>query len=181
MRFISVSNLAEGKGIDLTLQALAALPGDTPRDWNYTIVGDGPQRPSLEKLAADLGLASRVTFTGAWPHGRIYEQLFAADIFVLPSYREAFGIAYLEAMAAGLLAIGVTGQGPGAFVTSGETGLLVEPRSVPDLAGALAWTLHHPEEARTLADRGRRRAITEFTWRKHGMAMSRVLAEASCP
>jgi glycosyltransferase involved in cell wall biosynthesis len=70
-------------------------------------------------------LDSKVELAGARPHEEIPQYLAAADVFILPSYREAFGIAYLEAMAAGLLVVGVRDQGPSAFIEHGISGLLV--------------------------------------------------------
>ena len=102
-RLISVGNLQAGKGIDLVLRALADLNAAGHRDWTYRIIGDGPLRSELESLAASLGLTRQVVFSGSVQHQDVEAALREADIFVLPSWREAFGIAYLEAMACGLL------------------------------------------------------------------------------
>lgn len=121
VEFISVSNLHEGKGLDINLEALAQLTQWGFTRWRYRVVGDGDQRTALEARVRVLGLEQSVEFLGARPHNEVYRLLSAADVFILPSYREAFGIAYLEAMALGLLAIGVRGQGPEAFIRHGET------------------------------------------------------------
>lgn len=177
-RFVSVSNLHEGKGIDITLRALAKLHDAGIGKWTYTIVGAGSEVAALTDLVSDLGLGHCVTFAGSWPHSRIYEQLVAADVFVLPSYREAFGIAYLEAMAAGLLAIGVRGQGPEAFIRSGETGYLVAPQSVDDLAACLRQAIADPLKSRYIASAGQRHILKDFTWRRHAEMLTKVFVEA---
>jgi glycosyltransferase involved in cell wall biosynthesis len=105
LRFISVSNLHQGKGIDLNLQAFAQLYREGWRNWTYTIVGAGPEYLTLQALVATLGLGEYVRFTGAVDHAAVYRLLSGAEVFVLPSWREAFGIAWLEAMACGLLAV----------------------------------------------------------------------------
>jgi glycosyltransferase involved in cell wall biosynthesis len=167
-RLVSVANLHEGKGIDLTLRALARLVGEGIGDWAYRIVGDGRERAPLRELAAELGLAGRVTFVGPVRHAEIFDHLVGNEIFVLPSYREAFGIAYLEAMAAGLLAIGVMDQGPARFIRNGENGLLVPPRDVEALTQVLRDVLTGDRQHwREMADKGRETVRNAYTWDHH--------------
>ena len=160
LRWISVSNLHEGKGVDLTLQALARLRQAGSATWSYDIVGDGAERPRLEAMTDALGLRDRVTFHGRMPHDAAMRVLAQADVFVLPSYREAFGIAYLEAMALGLLAIGVSGQGPEAFIAHERTGLLVRPNDVESLFATMKSVL---ENARKCG--GSRRRASDWSER----------------
>src|SRR5262249_10461104 len=136
-RLVSVANLHEGKGIDLTLLALARLKSEGVSNWTYRIIGSGQEKAALLKLTTNLGLADHVAFVGAVPHAEIFDYLAFDAIFVLPSYREAFGIVYLEAMAAGLLTVGVLGQGPSQFIRNGENGILVPPRNIDALVAAL--------------------------------------------
>lgn len=177
LRFISVSNLHEGKGIDLNLQALGKLHRQGQSGWTYTIVGDGRERPSLEAMARELGIAAQVHFAGAVGHDAVYACLAKADVFVLPSYREAFGVAYLEAMACGLLAIGVRGQGPSAFIRDGETGLLVGPKDAGDLTACLKKIFENPAGMQAIAAKGRDFVRSEFTWQHHAEKMIGVLSE----
>jgi glycosyltransferase involved in cell wall biosynthesis len=177
VHFISVSNLHEGKGIELNLQALGRLYENNIRNWVYTIVGDGWERLALEKVTEELGIAGQVKFIGAVSHDEVYQYLNDADVFVLPSYREAFGIAYLEAMACGLLTIGVLGQGPAAFINDHETGMLIPPRSVPALLDCLEEIISKPEEMQLIADAGRKFVRTEFTWQRHAENLTKVLQE----
>jgi glycosyltransferase involved in cell wall biosynthesis len=167
-RLVSVANLHEGKGIDLTLRALARLASEGICDWTYRIVGDGRERVPLQKLTAELALAGQVTFVGPVRHAEIFDHLAGNEIFVLPSYREAFGIAYLEAMGAGLLAIGVTDQGPAQFIRDGDNGLLVPPRNVEALTHVLRGVLTGDRQRwREMADKGRETVRNAYTWGHH--------------
>jgi glycosyltransferase involved in cell wall biosynthesis len=177
LRLISVSNLHEGKGIELNLKALAILKSQGIRNWDYTVVGDGYLRSELEKLTSELGLCSEVRFVGALGHSDVYRQLQLADVFVLPSYREAFGIAYLEAMAFGLLTVGVRDQGPSAFIEDGYTGILVNPCDVFDLAERLSDIFARSDEMLEIGKRGRQRVLNAFTWESHALQMSKVFED----
>ena len=168
LRLISVSTLEEGKGVDLTLFALAQLRRKGISNWTYRIIGEGPRQAALLKLTTDLRLADKVTFVGRVRHAEIFDHLACGDIFVLPSYREAFGIAYLEAMAAGLLTIGVIGQGPSQFIRDGENGLLVPPRDVDALVVVLRNILTGDRQLlRNIASEGQRTAQNSYTWDNH--------------
>ncbi|HVZ51725.1 MAG TPA: glycosyltransferase [Pseudolabrys sp.] len=167
LRFVAVANLHPGKGIDIALQALANARARGLDDFTFTIVGDGAERPALEALAAELGLNDRVRFSGACAHAEIYAFLTQGDVFVLPSYREAFGVAYLEAMAAGLLAIGVEGQGPSAFIRDGETGFLIPPQNVEALADCLLRLARDRATLQRVASAGQRHVMQELTWAHH--------------
>lgn len=174
-RLVSVANLHEGKGIDLTLRALARLASQGIGDWTYRIVGDGRERAPLQKLTAELALAGQVTFVGPVRHAEIFDYLAGNEIFVLPSYREAFGIAYLEAMAAGLLAIGVVGQGPAQFIRDGENGLLVPPRNIEALTLVLRAVLTGDRQRwREMADKGRETVRNAYTWGHHAAKLIRL-------
>jgi len=110
VRLLSVGTLTRRKGYDLLFAALGRLQA---HDWHLDIVGDGTRDPACEKdlksRLSDLGLGDRVTFHGAVPLealGRFYAQ---ADVFVLASRYEGFGMAYIEALAHGLPVIGSGG------------------------------------------------------------------------
>lgn len=169
---VSVSNLNVGKGIDLTLRALTRLTNEGWRDWHYTIVGDGRMHSELERLVVENRLGDRVSFAGAVEHAEVSSYLNRADIFVLPSYREAFGIAYLEAMACGLLVIGVAGQGAAEFIRHNKSGLLVQPRDVEDLAEKICFAITHIDESRRMAQAGRQTAENDFSWAEHAAKLS---------
>jgi glycosyltransferase involved in cell wall biosynthesis len=179
LRIISVSNLAEGKGIELNLQALARFDAAGFRQWRYEIVGDGPERRSLERLASALGLEGRTRFLGTLRHPEVIARLSDADVFLLPSYREAFGVAYLEAMAMGLLTVGVEGQGAAEIITHGATGWLVRPRDVDAVRDALIFCEKERDSAARIAAAAQRHAHASYTWRRHAERLSAVFEEAA--
>jgi glycosyltransferase involved in cell wall biosynthesis len=167
-RLVSVANLQEGKGLELTLLALAILEREGISNWTYQIIGEGPERTDLLALTINLGLAEKVAFVGSVRHADIYDYLQRCDVFVLPSYREAFGIAYLEAMAAGLVTVGVMGQGPSQFIKDGENGVLVPPGNVEALAAALRDILTGDQKHwREIARRGRQTVQAAYSWDNH--------------
>src|SRR5262249_2596032 len=108
---------------------------------------------------------------------RIYELLAEADVFLLPSYREAFGVAYLEAMAVGLVAIGVRGQGPQAFIEHAKTGFLVEPIDVANLSDCILYIASHRERAREIARAGAVLVRSKFNRSSHAQRLISIYSE----
>ena len=177
LRFISISNLHREKGIDLNLKALASLDNEGVYDWEYQIIGDGNERKRLERLRGELGLDKKIYFYGYLSHTDALRHLEKSNIFILPSYREAFGIAYLEAMAAGLLAVGVEGQGSSAFIKNGITGYLIPPQNVDALCCIFRCIKDNPDEAARIAAAGRKIVQKEFTWEKHARKLMSLYSE----
>jgi glycosyltransferase involved in cell wall biosynthesis len=146
---VAVGRLVGYKGFDRLVTAARDLP------WPVVIVGEGPERPRLERQIAELGLSGRVHLVGAVDDDRLAAHLAAADVFVLPSVNraEAFGIALLEAQAAGLPVIATDlDTGTAEALEPGVTGLLVAPGDAGRLAAAVG---------ELAADEGRRRAMGE--------------------
>lgn len=177
MRFISVSNLQEGKGIDLNLHALSKIKKAGIENWSYKIIGDGDKRKFLEVLVNQLNINQHVRFLGACNHDEVYSQLIQSDVFILPSYREAFGVAYVEAMSCGLLTIGVAGQGPQDFIEHGKTGLLVAPNNIDDLAASIKSLFDSPDKMHEIAATGKKHVHTNFTWHNHAEKLEKIYQE----
>lgn len=177
-RIVTVGHLVARKRHADVLRALAALRDRLP-DLRYTVVGDGPERPALERLAADLGLADRVEFRGALPPAEAVAVARTAGAFVLPSVDEAFGVAYIEAMAAGVPAIGCRGEpGPEEIAAHGGGLRLVAPCDPDALADALAAVLTGGGARQALGREARRTVVDHFTWEACGRATMAAYEEA---
>jgi glycosyltransferase involved in cell wall biosynthesis len=147
----TVGRLAPQKDQETLLEAAALVP-----EARFVLVGDGELRPELERRAAELGIADRVTFTGA--REDVPELLASFDVFAHPSLFEGFCLAVLEAQAAGVPVVATPVGGIPETVVDGETGLLVPTRDPTALAAAIRRLLEDREFAQRLADAARRSA-----------------------
>lgn len=116
---ITIGRLVARKGLDDLLRIVARLRS---RRVHLLIVGSGPERDSLERLAAELGISDVVDFTGWITEERKWKLLRAADAYVSTSLHEGFGLVFLEAMAMGLPVIAPDHGGQVDFLVDGETG-----------------------------------------------------------
>lgn len=172
---LSVARLCVGKGIDDVLRALGQLVRETGRrDWRYRIVGEGEERAALQRLAEDMDIAANVDFLGRLSRQETLAEFDRCLIFCLPSWFESFGIVYLEAMARARPAIGCDNCGAADFVTSGEDGLLVPPKSPEAIARALALLWDDPAQLERIAANGRRTAET-LTWRRNAAEIAGLM------
>ncbi len=150
------------KGLDILLQAVRLL--ERGERLRVLIVGGSPGSDSeldrLKKLAAELGIGGSVTFTGSIPQRELPAYYSAADVFVLPSYAESFGLAALEAMACGTPVVVSRVGGLKSFVASGETGYLVPRRCPESFAQRLDVLLENPDLKDTMGDAARSKALT---------------------
>ena len=126
-----------------------ALPLLAGRPWAALIVGDGPARGEIEALMAPLG--ARVAFTGALPHGQLPAFYAAADLYLWPAINEAYGMAFLEAQAAGLPVVAGRTGGVPAVVAEDETGLLTPVGDARAFAAAVGRLLDDPARRAELA------------------------------
>jgi glycosyltransferase involved in cell wall biosynthesis len=167
---VTVAHLAPRKRHEDVLLALARLLPRHP-GLRYLIVGEGPARESLTRQVAELGLTRHVEFLGQLAPERARATAAEATLFVMPSVDEAFGVAYVEAMAAGVPAIGCRGEaGPEEIASSGGGMLLVEPRNPEMLAEVIDTQLSDPQAAAELRSAARRTVLEHYTWPACGRA-----------
>ena len=169
-RLVTVGHLVARKRHADVLRALWLLRDAHP-DLHWVVVGDGPERPALERLAGELGLADRVELRGQLPPEAALAAARAGGLFVLPSVDEAFGVAYVEAMAAGVPAVGCRGEhGPEEIAAVGDGIRLVPPGDPEALAAELRALLEDPAWRRELGQAARETVRTAFTWEGCGRA-----------
>jgi phosphatidylinositol alpha-1,6-mannosyltransferase len=182
---LSVGRLVDAyKGHDMVIRALPLILAKTP-DTEYVIVGDGPLRPYLERLAASLGVASAVCFVGQVGDDELDAWYRACDVFVLASREsdvsggaEGYGIVFVEASLRGKPVVGGRSGGIPDAVIDGETGLLVDPSDPADIAEAITRLLTERDLADRLGRGGQRRVVDDLSWPAYTERFSRVLAEA---
>jgi len=166
-RFVHVGRLIPLKVVDLLLRAVALAA--TAIDLELHVIGDGPERPRLERLARELALDDRVVFRGFLPQSQCAAALADADGLVLPSLHECGGAVVLEAMAMSLPIIAARWGGPADYVDD-DCGVLVEPRApesfVHGLRDALIRLAGDPELRRRMGAAGRARVEREFAWER---------------
>jgi glycosyltransferase involved in cell wall biosynthesis len=175
---VTVGNLIERKRQADVIEALALLSPRWP-DLRYVLVGDGPDREALQELATARGLTGRVTFRGRLDPAAATAQARAATLFVMPSVAEAFGVAYVEAMAAGVPAIGCAGEdGPEEIAAAGGGIELVAPRHPRKLAKAIDGLLRDPGRRAQLGTAARDTVTRSFTWEACGQETAAAYEEA---
>jgi glycosyltransferase involved in cell wall biosynthesis len=165
---VTVGHLVARKRHADVIEALAILAPSHPR-LRYAIVGDGPERAALDQLATQRGVRDRVDFTGQLPPAEARHQAAAADLFVLPSVDEAFGVAYVEAMAAGVPAIGCEHEdGPDEIAAAGPGLVQVPPRNPQALAAQIDRLLTDDQARAALGRQARSTVEDAFTWERCG-------------
>ncbi len=175
---VTVGHLVARKRHADAIEALALLAPRHP-GLRYEIVGDGPERAALEALTSARGVRERVDFAGQLPPAQARARAAQADLFVLPSVDEAFGVAYVEAMAAGVPAIGCEHEdGPDEIVAAGRGLVQVPPRDPHALADAIDRLLRD-EQARAQLGRDARATVERsFTWERCGQATAAAYERA---
>ncbi|PSJ61522.1 glycosyltransferase [Pseudaminobacter soli (ex Li et al. 2025)] len=164
LKIASVSNLIALKGIDDNIRALRLLKEQYGiAHWQYSVIGDGPERQRLEALAWALGLSNHIRFLGRLPYDETMHEIARADIISLPSWGEAFGIVYLEAMARMKPTIGCHENGAADIIADGDDGVLVPPKDPDSLALALKRLIENPGLRERLG-REARRTAERFSW-----------------
>jgi phosphatidyl-myo-inositol dimannoside synthase len=165
-----VSRLVARKGQDALVRALPLMRARVP-GARLLLVGDGPYGPRLRRMAAEVGVAEHVVFTGAVPAGELAAHHAVGDVFALPCRTrgggldvEGLGIVLLEAAACGLPVVAGQSGGAPETVREGRTGRVVDGRDLPVLAEALSGLLADPGRARAMGAAGRAWMQREWSW-----------------
>jgi glycosyltransferase involved in cell wall biosynthesis len=164
---VTVAHLEARKRHAVVLHALAALP--EARRPDYLIIGDGPARGQIERIAHELRISDRVRMAGQLDNARALQELAGCHLFVMPSVDEPFGVAYVEAMAAGLPAVAVRGEGGPEDIAAAGGGIALVPRDDHRaVAAAIADALSDPAKLAAQGAAARETVARHFTWEQCG-------------
>ena len=173
---LCVGNLIPIKGHELLLRAFAAIQDQFPR-LSLEIIGDGPERSRLQKLADELGIAAKVNFRGRQGRRQVADAMRRATVFALPSRYEGLGCVYLEAMSAGKPVIACRGQGIEEVVEPGVNGCLIGAGELQELTDTLTRLLQQPELRRTMGHAARRTILQGYSLGHQAARLFRLYQE----
>ncbi|HYO04704.1 MAG TPA: glycosyltransferase family 4 protein [Mycobacterium sp.] len=179
---VCVSRLVRRKGQDMLIRALPAIR-QRVSGATLVIVGGGPYRDDLRRLAYGFGVAEHVVFTEGVPAGELPAHHAMADVFAMPCRTrgsgldvEGFGIVYLEASAMGVPVVAGRSGGAPEAVVDGETGLVVDGWDVGAIAAAVGDLLGNPDRAAAMGSAGRQWVVDNCQWRFKAERLSELLA-----
>ncbi len=175
---LGVGRLEMTKGFDLLVEAVAGVDPDLAP--TLVLGGDGSQREALRAMGERVGLGDRLRLVGPLDEAGVDTWMRRADVVVMPSRREAFGIVALEAWRSGTPLVATNLGGPASFVTDGVDGLLVDPVNTGALARAVESLLRDPERRAALGAAGEASA-RRYTWRAVADAYATIHAQVVGP
>ena len=172
-KIVWVGRMVEVKGLVYLFSAMRIIVSSYPNS-KLTLMGDGPLKDKLERLAGEMSLTANITFMGYVKYSLLPQYLKGADIFVLPSLSEGFPVAIPEAMAACKPVVASNVGGIPDVVTDGVTGFLVAPENPEQLADKIVYLIEHPEEGERMGKAGRKLVEERFTWDNIAEAITRI-------
>ncbi len=175
---VSTGYLVRRKAYREVVQALAALREDG-QTYTLTVAGDGPERLPLMQLIDSLGISERVNFFGPYEHRDLAKILSSAKLFVMPSWDEAFGVVYVEAMAMGLPVIAANDAGARDIVTDGVDGYLVPPHDPEAISEAITTYFALSSSKQEAMAKAAIRKAGRYTWTSNAKNLLEVLSEKS--
>ncbi len=179
---VCVSRLVPRKGQDMLIRALPAIR-ERVSGTALVIVGGGPYRDDLHRLARGFGVAEHVVFTDGVPDDELPAHHAMADVFAMPCRTrgsgldvEGLGIVYLEASAMGVPVVAGNSGGAPESVVDGETGLVVDGWDVGAIAAAVGDLLAEPDRAAAMGRAGRKWVVENWQWRTKAERLSVLLS-----
>ncbi|MBI2541507.1 glycosyltransferase family 4 protein [Candidatus Woesearchaeota archaeon] len=179
---LSVGRLAEKKGIKYLVMAMEKVVKRLP-DAKLVIVGDGPERGSLEALAKKLGLGKNIIFAGKVGNTELPKFYASADLFAGPSIvtksgdTEGLGVVFLEALASGTCVVGSNVGGIPDIIEHNKTGLLVRQKDPNQLADSIIKLLLDRNLRKRLALSGQRKIREKYSWKLMGKKFDELFAQ----
>lgn len=169
-RIVGVGNLIKIKGFQYLVGAFNAV---ACLGMELHIIGDGVERESLQALAGD----AAVIFHGKLPYEEVSKLVGDSDLFILPSFYEALGCVYLEAMACGIPAVGVKGMGIDEIIVDGVNGFLVEPKDKKSIEQVITMAVTQQEKLKDISNNAVE-TVQAYTWISSANRLDSVYRQA---
>ena len=151
--FLFVGGIIPRKGLHLLLEACVVLQKQGHRNYTLLVVGDGPQRQELEAFSENHALADCVKWVGKVNYGNLGAYFQSADVFVLPTLEDTWGVVVLEAMVLGKPVLCSRWAGAAEMVIEGENGYLFEPQQPEELAEVMRRFIEQPNLSKSMGDK----------------------------
>lgn len=172
-----VGTLLPSKGHELVLRAVKNLKSSWPQ-LECRIIGEGPYKAQFEALASDLDIAGQVRFIGRQSRAEVAEAMRRCSIFALPSWNEALGCVYLEAMSCGKPVIACRGQGIDDVIEHGKNGWLISPDGLEELTQGLCVLLESSELRVRMGTAARQTILENLTLTHQAKRLTEAYCEA---
>lgn len=173
---LTAGNLIQTKGINYAIEAFARIHKQY-EDLVLVIIGQGQERENLVELARSKDIEHKVIFKGKLPHKELMQYMKECYFFILPSYKEGFGVVYIEAMSQGKVVIGCKGQGIEDVIENMVDGILVNPKDVDDLAVKMEYVINNDDSRFNMELLAKDKIITKYTWKKSAISLKEQYLE----
>lgn len=173
MVITSIGNLIPLKGHEYTLKAIKKMIDNGKTNILFRLVGRGELEDTLKALVKELEIAQYVEFKGYIPYSDIIKLLQETDIFVLPSYYEALGCVYLEAMSCAVPTIGCKGNGIDEIIINSENGYLVNSKNVEEITICLNKLMDY-NIRKIIGEKARETVVAKYQWSHSAKALVKI-------
>lgn len=176
---LTIGHLVPRKGHDNVIRSLPEILDKHPEVY-YLIVGQGPDKDRLTKIAKELKVLSNVRFCGFIPNEELRDYFNVCDIFVMPNREEhrdveGFGIVFLEANACKKPVIGGNSGGVPDAIEDGKTGFLVDPYNIVDIKDKLMFLIENPDIANEMGENGFKKVIEKSNWQSVCQSINKLI------
>lgn len=158
-----VGRIVEQKGIRLLIQSMPTVIKEFP-DAKLVVIGDGNLRNGMEELTRELKIAENVIFTGSLSHAELPRYFASADLFIMPSFSEGFGLVIIEAMSCKTIAVTTNLEVVHDIISDNKTGFFFEKISKQAIAEKITYILQNKKNFENIREKGRQSVIEKFDW-----------------